>query len=90
MLAKCANPTCSARFLSLKQGRLFLIEATPSKDWFAAESAHDEPRPLQHYWLCGSCCKEFTVTRVDREIRVVAMDSEQAEGRPLQALLVSN
>jgi hypothetical protein len=27
MLAKCANPSCSASFLHLHDGRLFLLEA---------------------------------------------------------------
>jgi hypothetical protein len=41
MLLNCANPNCSAEFLYLYEGELFLIEL-PN-------------RTVERYWLCRDC-----------------------------------
>jgi hypothetical protein len=41
MVAKCANPSCAARFHRFNEGRLFRL-ATPQR--------HEE-----YFWLCGPC-----------------------------------
>lgn len=57
MLGKCANPACSAKFLRLREGRLFVtgVEGEhQSSDW--------GPAPKREYfWLCNSCCRTMTV-----------------------------
>lgn len=41
MLAKCANPSCGARFHRFNEGKLFRF-ATHSKEG-------------EYFWLCGQC-----------------------------------
>jgi hypothetical protein len=57
MVSTCANPTCSAPFRHLKEGRLFLIDPR--------ERAHKEvDRPasqLEFFWLCEQCTSRFTL-----------------------------
>ncbi len=66
MLAKCANPNCSSRFLYLHEGRLFRIERTEPA---AGKSAADRPylvkngaRHIEHYWLCPRCAELMTLS----------------------------
>jgi hypothetical protein len=47
VLAKCSNPLCSAKFLHLKEGRLFRLESDP-----ALQSLSDQ---LEYFWLCPRC-----------------------------------
>jgi len=60
MVSKCANPTCSAPFLYLRDGRLFRVEVEA-----AGPQPLGERRParrLEHFWLCGACSGLFTLT----------------------------
>jgi hypothetical protein len=51
VVQKCANPSCSATFRRLGEGRLF-----------AAEAAGDgRSRRLEYFWLCNSCSRTMTV-----------------------------
>ena len=64
MLAKCANPACSARFRYLHEGKLFAIE---SKADSLRRGPPSDPEYLgksnspQYFWLCSSCCGVMTV-----------------------------
>jgi hypothetical protein len=50
MLSHCLNPSCSAQFRYLHEGRIFKIEQV------VASPADSEPQHLvEHYWLCGPC-----------------------------------
>jgi hypothetical protein len=66
MLQKCANPSCSAPFRSLREGKLFLAETLPHES--AAPSAEHQPRVRrrEHFWLCEPCSVQFTL-RLDTE-----------------------
>lgn len=57
MLDKCLNPTCSAKFRTLRDGRVFVkeIDCVPEGDGNAR--AHK----LAYFWLCNSCCRTLTV-----------------------------
>lgn len=61
MLQKCANPSCTAPFRSLREGKLFLAE-TPPQD---ANHSLDGPRRKmprrEHFWLCAACSTHFTL-----------------------------
>ncbi|MFZ0864358.1 MAG: hypothetical protein ABR881_17380 [Candidatus Sulfotelmatobacter sp.] len=64
MLAKCANPDCSATFRYLHEGKLFAIESkADSLHW--GPPADPEYRGKSHsplyFWLCSSCCYAMTV-----------------------------
>ncbi len=64
MLAKCANPACSATFRYLHEGKLYAIESTagsprwkPHADPEYGSSVHT----LEYFWLCSSCCCAMSV-----------------------------
>lgn len=70
MLAKCANPDCSTRFLYLRDGKLFRIEVSPDGHAIAVgEELAQLPfvvprkpaRRVEHYWLCRSCADCYVV-----------------------------
>ena len=54
MLAKCANPSCSASFRHLQDGRLFLLE--PDRTLRPSEV-----KALEYFWLCKACSAEMTL-----------------------------
>jgi hypothetical protein len=59
MFSMCANPDCEMLF-SYGQGRFFR---------FHKSNAIGEKAPnthsVQHFWLCGHCCREFTLEYLD-------------------------
>ena len=58
MLSKCLNPTCSAPFRYLRDGRIFHLEIpAPVHDGLG--------RRREYFWLCGRCCTTFTVVVKD-------------------------
>jgi len=57
MLDKCANPACSAKFLRLQDGRLFVTEVGDESQ----SSTSGNACPVQYLWLCSSCCRSMTV-----------------------------
>jgi hypothetical protein len=81
MLSKCLNPSCSATFQYLNQGRLFRIDFSE-----AARKQHSgsrqKPRavrskssPLEHFWLCKECAQSMTVALdADGEVRVITLN----------------
>jgi hypothetical protein len=58
MLAKCLNPTCSAAFRYLSDGRIFHLEIPVAGDTVTS-------RRREYFWLCDSCCAKFTVVLKD-------------------------
>lgn len=64
MVAKCANPTCSATFRYLHEGELYAVE-------FEADSRGREApadpeyfgnlHACEYFWLCSSCCRTMRV-----------------------------
>jgi hypothetical protein len=69
MLAKCANPSCSALFRHLQEGRLFLLETEMTLASPATFGGGD-PGTTEYFWLCGRCSKTVTL-RFDQDGRVV-------------------
>lgn len=64
MLAKCANPACSATFHYLHEGKLFPIELR--SDSALLESITDPgfrstPLYSQCFWLCSPCSRVMTI-----------------------------
>lgn len=49
MVSKCANPTCSAPFLYLHEGRIFAVRPA------------SQAGCIERYWLCGSCAQTMTL-----------------------------
>jgi hypothetical protein len=57
MLDKCANPTWSATFRRLRDGRVFVTEVEAEY----RSGASGLVRQRQYFWLCNSCCRTMTV-----------------------------
>jgi hypothetical protein len=55
MLAKCANPACSAIFRTLQRGRLF-----------RREGKSPDGKPAEYFWLCD-CCASKSTLRLNRD-----------------------
>ena len=79
MLSKCANPTCSTPLVYLREGKIFMME----------QSAKLEVRPdrpvlikagnrVEHFWLCGPCSAEMTIT-YDPHRGVVVVPKSRAQ-----------
>ena len=68
MVQKCANPSCSAPFRRLRDGRLFVVEA----------AAEGHPRKLNYFWLCDSCSRIMTVAKKGNQGAVVPLARTQA------------
>lgn len=70
MLNKCANPACSAKFLRLHEGRLFI---TGVEDEDQSNTSSRE-RQRQYFWLCSSCCRTMTlIARTGEGVQVVPL-----------------
>jgi hypothetical protein len=61
MLHKCANPTCTVPFRSLREGKLFLAETLPSDLNTNFDGNRRKVRRREHFWLCDSCSAHFTL-----------------------------
>jgi len=82
MLAKCANPACSATFHYFHEGKLFAIE---SKSDLA--ELHSDPEYLgrphrpQYFWLCSSCGGAMTIqSDGDHGVTIVRTQRVQPDG----------
>jgi len=54
MLGKCSNPSCSAPFRYLRDGKLFRLEADP-------KLRARRPNRLEYFWLCDGCSPEMSL-----------------------------
>jgi hypothetical protein len=64
MLAKCANPSCSTPLVYLREGKIFMVESPQSrtdKDT-AIAFRPKSPNRVEHFWLCGPCAAQLTLT----------------------------
>ncbi len=66
MLAKCSNPDCSAQFLHLKNGRLFVVDSS------SALLRDNKPATREYFWLCRNCSSTMTL-RLERDGAIVAV-----------------
>ena len=54
MLVKCTNPSCSASFRYLRDGRLFRLERDPAL-WSSKSNQ------VEYFWLCHRCSSDMTL-----------------------------
>ena len=54
MVATCANPSCSASFRFLQEGKLFLLEPDPKSTSTVNAYASSHAR-MEYFWLCSRC-----------------------------------
>jgi hypothetical protein len=64
MVAKCANPPCSARFRYLGEGRLFRMEIKSGKN--------------EYFWLCSDCTSKMTL-KAERGKNVIVVRRSTAK-----------
>jgi hypothetical protein len=69
MLTKCANPACNTPFHYLREGKLFRFDSAAVAGP-ALVTGKKPMRRVEHFWLCGPCSAELTVT-YDREHGVI-------------------
>ena len=74
MLSQCANGQCGKPFLKLREGKLFLVETERvNKPGESAAPpfvrARQQPRLVEHYWLCDDCATQWTLI-YDRDLGV--------------------
>jgi hypothetical protein len=62
MVSKCANPTCHAPFLYLRNGRLVAVERVDESN---ATST------VEFFWLCGDCARCLTLKATSSGVDVV-------------------
>lgn len=59
MISTCANPDCAMPF-DYEQGQFFRFHKN-----HAAGEKPPNTHSVQHFWLCGHCCLEFTLEYQD-------------------------
>lgn len=58
MLNHCANPNCKKPLHYLRDGKVFLFSRKNS----SKQNSKPPFQLLEHYWLCGKCTREWTLT----------------------------
>lgn len=74
MVSKCANPTCSEKFLYLHQGKIFQLSPTPDVE---AIGGGFLPSLYERFWLCDKCCTEMTLVWGGTEPKIVPLPVAQ-------------
>lgn len=72
MLQKCANPSCSTPFRSLREGKLFLAESLFREFATPASGSAPKMRRREHFWLCEACSLQLTL-RFDAQRGMLAV-----------------
>jgi hypothetical protein len=72
MLAKCANPSCTALFHYLHEGRLFRLEADPELIPFVDAYASGLSSKVEYFWLCNRCAESLAL-RLGQDGKVVTV-----------------
>lgn len=63
MLAKCANPSCSTPLVYLREGKIFIMEhPVAAQVQPAGPVLVKSSNRVEHFWLCGPCSAEMTIT----------------------------
>ncbi|MFI5109524.1 MAG: hypothetical protein ACHP78_11845 [Terriglobales bacterium] len=78
MIAKCANPVCSAPFHYLREGKVFRMEFDPAGNPLGRQLA-GSPRPvrkIEHFWLCGPCSATLTLVMNRGKVETVSIEPE--------------
>ena len=63
MLAKCANPSCAAKYRFLHQGKVFIFAAKGTLESRLVENVNfaGVAHGLEYIWLCNECRRRFIV-----------------------------
>ena len=67
MISKCANPTCSARFLYMHEGQLYRFEREPSSDTESLlgfdPTVRKHSTGVEFFWLCPRCAASLKLVQ---------------------------
>jgi hypothetical protein len=88
MLAKCANPACSTPLLYLREGKIFMVEAHQPQLLNASPTKAKPSNRVEHFWLCGPCSGQMTLT-YDRQ-RGVEVVRKSVDSAPLARRAVAS
>lgn len=58
MLGRCSNPSCSAPFRYLRDGKLFRLETDP-------KARTSKPSKLEYFWLCDHCSPSMSLRKIN-------------------------
>ena len=74
MVSKCANPSCSASFRFLHEGKVFRVETLRDFGEAADErlSFKKPARHLEFFWLCERCAALMTLSVENGNVSVRA------------------
>jgi hypothetical protein len=75
MLVKCTNPSCSASFRYLSDGRLFRLESD-STLWSSKSNR------VEYFWLCHRCASKMTLRLRENGTVVTVLLPELIRGVP--------
>jgi hypothetical protein len=81
MVAECSNPSCSASFLYLKEGRLFRLERDPTLG--------SKSNRVEYFWLCPGCSSTMTLRLSEDGTVVTVLIPEPFRGVPEGVALTS-
>jgi len=77
MIAKCANPVCSAPFHYLREGKVFRMEFDPNGSPLRPKLDGSKPgRKIEHFWLCGPCSATLTLVMSAGRVETVLIEPE--------------
>ena len=89
MLQKCANPTCTVPFRSLREGKLFLAETFPADLNTAFDGNRRKLSRREHFWLCDACSAHFTL-RFDATLGMLTVPRGERTDSPFLTRAVAN
>ena len=73
MVNQCVNPACGKPLHYLREGKIFLFSHKQQPG--DTKNLHR----LEHYWLCGSCTKDWTLTSDEKNgVQLVATRRKRA------------
>ncbi len=81
MVSKCSNPSCSASFRHLKEGRLFRLENDPA--------LRSKSNRVEYFWLCHRCSSTLTLRLREDGTVVTVLLPEAIRGVPEGVALTS-
>jgi len=61
MVNNCANPRCGKPLHYLREGRIYIFDASAR----VLEPGAKRQRRLEHYWLCGVCYATMILVQDD-------------------------
>lgn len=64
MISKCANPSCSKKLIRLDGGKFF--------------GFHTSAKSIEHFWLCASCSRVFTLKMMEGKVELLRRHKKTA------------